>query len=82
MVPIFIVRQKGDQYKIFIEPPIYLEEKNDFNEMLYVNVAKITKIIEGYVRRYPHEWGWMHRRWKGQTPSSSAPDIAEQSLNS
>ncbi len=79
MVPIFIIREKGDQYKILIEPPLHLEEKEDFNETLYVNVARITKIIEGYVRRYPHEWGWMHRRWKGQSPAVS-PEAAPQPL--
>ena len=24
----------------------------------------ITTIIERYIRKYPQEWGWMHRRWK------------------
>ena len=30
------------------------------------NHIKITKTIERYVRKYPHEWGWMHRRWKSR----------------
>lgn len=28
------------------------------------NTALFTKAIEGYVRRYPEQWLWVHRRWK------------------
>ena len=66
IVPMFIIRQKDDTHKIIVEPPLNIEEREDEQEMLVVNIAKITKIIEGYIRRYPHEWGWMHRRWKSR----------------
>ncbi len=69
LIPMFIIRQKDDTHKIIIEPPLILEEHADDKEALTVNTAKITKVIEDYVRRYPQEWGWMHRRWKSQPPS-------------
>ena len=28
------------------------------------NTACFTAVIEQYVRRYPEQWLWMHRRWK------------------
>jgi len=28
------------------------------------NTALFTRTIEGYVRRYPEQWLWVHRRWK------------------
>ena len=28
------------------------------------NTALFTKVIEDYVRRYPGQWLWVHRRWK------------------
>jgi KDO2-lipid IV(A) lauroyltransferase len=31
---------------------------------IVANTAKFTKIIEDYVRRYPDQWLWVHRRWK------------------
>lgn len=28
------------------------------------NTARFTAVLEGYIRRYPDQWLWMHRRWK------------------
>lgn len=62
----FIVRVREDHHKIIIEAPLILEDRAGEEEMISVNTAKITGLIEQYVRRYPHEWGWMHRRWKSR----------------
>ena len=66
IVPMFIVRGKDDTYKIIIEPPLQLDEKDNDQETILANTAKITSTIERYVRKYPQEWGWMHRRWKSR----------------
>jgi KDO2-lipid IV(A) lauroyltransferase len=28
------------------------------------NTAAFTAVMEEYIRRYPEQWLWMHRRWK------------------
>jgi len=28
------------------------------------NTAACTRAIEGFVRRHPEQWLWVHRRWK------------------
>jgi len=66
ILPMFIVRQNADTHKIIIEPPIDMEERNNDQENILANTTKITNLIEKYIRRYPHEWGWMHRRWKSR----------------
>ena len=66
IVPMFVVRQKDDTHKIIIEPPLKLEEPADDKTMIQRNTEKITQVIERYIRKYPQEWGWMHRRWKSQ----------------
>ena len=66
IVPMFILRQENDRHKIVIEPPIALEERADEKEVIAATMAKITNLIEKYIRRYPHEWAWMHRRWKSR----------------
>jgi len=64
VIPVFNRRVKDDLYEIMVEPPMTLEQGGTSEETLFFNVEKATKLIEGYIRRYPWEWGWMHRRWK------------------
>jgi Kdo2-lipid IVA lauroyltransferase/acyltransferase len=66
IVPCFIVRKKDDTHKIICEPAIKLEEGSDHQETIALNIQKLTSIIEAYIRKYPAEWGWIHRRWKSR----------------
>jgi KDO2-lipid IV(A) lauroyltransferase len=66
LLPCFIVRQADDTHKIIFEPAISLEEGADAHETIIKNIQKLTNIIEKYIRKYPAEWGWIHRRWKSQ----------------
>ena len=36
------------------------------------HTAALTAIIERYVRRFPEQWLWLHRRWKVTDTSESA----------
>ena len=67
ILPIFIVRQPDDTHKILIDSPITIEPKSTDEETVQFNVGKITQVIEKYIRLYPQEWSWMHRRWKSQS---------------
>jgi len=31
-------------------------------------LQRFTRVIENYVRRYPDQWLWVHRRWKTRPP--------------
>ncbi|MBI4972333.1 MAG: lysophospholipid acyltransferase family protein [Candidatus Omnitrophica bacterium] len=64
ILPCFIVRQKDNTHKIIFEKPLELEKGSTSEETVLMNIQKLTKIIESYIRRYPAEWGWIHRRWK------------------
>ena len=66
LVPCFIIRQKDDTHIIRFEPAMRLELAESEEETVRLNVQKITSVIESYIRRFPAEWGWMHRRWKTQ----------------
>ncbi len=78
LIPMFIVRQKDGTHKIIVEPPLLLEEKGSDQDTIFVNTERITQIIERYIRKYPQEWGWMHRRWK----SRPAGEPLQQSADS
>jgi len=67
ILPVFIMHDGLDRNKIIIDPPVKLEAAQYEESGLTRNTAQLTKIIEGYIRRYPQEWvGWMHRRWKSK----------------
>jgi len=66
ILPCFIVRQKDDRHKIIFEPALNLERVGDYQETVIRNIQKLTNIIEFYIRKYPAEWGWIHRRWKSR----------------
>lgn len=66
VIPCFIIRQKDDTHKIILEQAIALEAGKDAEETVTANIQKLTGIIESYIRRYPAEWGWIHKRWKSK----------------
>lgn len=66
ILPLFIVRKNDDTHKIIIGEEIEIQKKDTQEEILQYNIQKITKIIEYYIRKYPQEWGWIHRRWKSR----------------
>jgi KDO2-lipid IV(A) lauroyltransferase len=74
IVPMFIVREPNDTHKIIIEPAMMIEKQEDEKKTVEHNVARITRIIEQYIRHYPQEWGWMHRRWKSRPKKEVADE--------
>jgi KDO2-lipid IV(A) lauroyltransferase len=70
ILPCFIIRQKDDTHKIFFEHPLELEKGKTDAETILTNTQKLTDIVESYIRRYPAEWSWIHRRWKSRPKES------------
>ena len=66
ILPSFIIRQSDGSHRAIIEPPLVLERTNVKEKDLVINTQRFTKIIESYIREYPAQWIWMHRRWKTQ----------------
>lgn len=71
IIPSFIIRQADDTHKIIFEPPLDLERGKNSQESVIINIQRLTNIIESYIRRYPAEWGWIHRRWKSKPTQGS-----------
>jgi len=64
ILPMFIVHNKNGKNTLFIEPEFKLDEGADKDETILLNIQRLTDIIEQYIRRYPAEWSWIHKRWK------------------
>ena len=63
ILPNFIVRTGGPFHKLYLEEYIdirQLEGKDGLKEGL----QRYMSLLEQYVRRYPAQWLWLHKRWK------------------
>jgi len=60
------------KYRLRFDPAVELLRTGDLEADIVANTQKFTKVIEDYVRKYPEQWLWVHRRWKtrpdGQPP--------------
>jgi KDO2-lipid IV(A) lauroyltransferase len=52
------------KYRLRFDPAVNLIRTGNDEADITANTALFTKIIEDYVRRYPEQWLWVHRRWK------------------
>ncbi len=64
VVPTFSVRQGDGRYRIIFEKEIELSKTGDKIRDYEDNTAIFTNVIEKYVRKYPDQWFWLHKRWK------------------
>jgi KDO2-lipid IV(A) lauroyltransferase len=42
--------------------------RDEPEEEILANTANFTRLIENYVRLYPDQWLWVHKRWKTRPP--------------
>src|SRR5271156_2524547 len=56
------------KYRLRFEPAIELARTGDEEIDVRENTARFTKTIEDYVRAYPDQWLWVHKRWKTRPP--------------
>ena len=60
------------KYRLRFDPAAKLIRTGNTEADVVANTTLFTKIIEDYVRRYPDQWLWVHRRWKTR-PEGEAP---------
>src|ERR1035438_6119119 len=60
------------RYRLRFDPAVELIRTGNLEADIAANTQRFTKVIEDYVRKYPDQWLWVHRRWKtrpeGQPP--------------
>ena len=60
------------KYRLRFDPALTVIRTGNLEADIAANTQLFTKVIEDYVRKYPDQWLWVHRRWKtrpeGQPP--------------
>ena len=60
VVPVFIERIKGINFKITIQKPIKFSKKESVQSI----TDKLNTTLEGLILKKPENWIWSHNRWK------------------
>jgi len=73
VVPGFTIWDEAlGKYRLRFDPAVELVRTGNLEADMVANTQKFTSVIEDYVRKYPEQWLWVHRRWKtrpeGQPP--------------
>jgi len=65
VVPGFLIWDAELQkHRLRLDPPVQLIDTGDLDRDVLENTRLFNKILEGYIRKYPDQWLWIHRRWK------------------
>jgi len=65
VVPGFLIWDEANRkHRLRLDPPVELIETGDIDADVLENTKRFNRILEGYIRKYPGQWLWIHRRWK------------------
>jgi KDO2-lipid IV(A) lauroyltransferase len=65
VVPGFLLWEEAEQrYVLHFGEPLAKPDSGDAEEDVLALTQSCTTVIEQWVRRYPEQWLWIHRRWK------------------
>lgn len=69
VLPAFAVwEEEKKKYVVYLEPPVEYKPDDNSPENIRDLTQKITATVEKYVRRYPEQWLWIHKRWNTRPP--------------
>jgi KDO2-lipid IV(A) lauroyltransferase len=67
VIPIFVPwEERRRRYVLDVGTPLSIEPSGDEKEDIRRLTIAYTRAIENYIRRYPDQWLWIHKRWRTQ----------------
>jgi KDO2-lipid IV(A) lauroyltransferase len=69
VLPVFVPWDRHRRrFLLKIDEPLRFERSGDDQDDVRRLTQLFTDVVEKYVRRYPDQWLWIHRRWKTRPP--------------
>ena len=62
----------GPRLAFHFDAPLALSCTDNTEADALAHTALFTKVIEDYIRKYPDQWLWVHRRWKTRPQGEAA----------
>jgi KDO2-lipid IV(A) lauroyltransferase len=56
------------KYRLHYEPELELLATEDEQADIQAYTTRFNESIEDYIRRFPDQWLWVHRRWRNRPP--------------
>ncbi len=73
VVPGFLLWEPADgQYVLHFGPELVLAHTSDHEADIVSATQQCNDVLESWIRRYPDQWLWIHRRWKTRPHGQSA----------
>jgi len=64
LVPAFMMRDGPGKHRLILEEPIPVVRTGNEEADIIATTQKCVDVLERYVRQYPSQWLWVHRRWR------------------
>ena len=77
VVPAIAVRKPDGRYLLRFEAAMPRLEGATHEETVIANTAAYVAVTERWVREFPEQWMWVHRRWKGDLSPLPGGSVGE-----
>ena len=64
VIPVFDVRCPDGLHCMRFCEPVEIAKTGNTKADIAENCARFNRVLEEWVRRFPEQWLWMHRRWR------------------
>ncbi len=73
VLPGFMLWEAAEQqYVLHFGSELRLAETSDHEADILAATQQCNDVLESWIRRYPDQWLWIHRRWKTRPPGEPA----------
>jgi KDO2-lipid IV(A) lauroyltransferase len=64
VLPVFVPwDEQRQRFTLYVDPPLDVAPTGNEKEDIRQLTALFTNVVENYIRRFPEQWLWIHKRW-------------------